>query len=96
MAEGQGDAVLESWTNLLANGALTMQYPTQMANIPKELLHRMQLDITGRVTLEEAPGFQTVWAAHYIKDLKTDLADIAAFFGGRPRRCARAGGPTAT
>ena len=73
-----------SWTDVLANGALTMQYLTQTANIPKELLHRMQPDITawlkaGRVTLEEAPGFLTVWAAHPIKDLKADLADIAAF-----------------
>ena len=48
---------------MLANGALTMQYLTQTANIPKELLHRMQPDITawlkaGRVSLEKVPCFQ--------------------------------------
>ena len=61
-----------SWTDVLANGNLTMQYLTQTANITAWLK-------AGRVTLEEAPGFLTVWAAHPIKDLRADLADIAAF-----------------
>ena len=78
-----------SWTDVLANGNLTMQYLTQTANIPKELLHRMQPDImawlkAGRVTLEEAPCFLTVWAAHPIT--RTPPRPC-----GRPRRCARAG-----
>ena len=73
-----------SWTDVLANGALTMEFLHKTTNIPKELLHRMQPDISawlkaGRVTLEEAPSFLSVWAAHPIRDLKADLADVAAF-----------------
>jgi len=73
-----------SWTDVLANSSLTMDYLHRSANIPKELLHRMQPDITawlkaGRVAVEEAPSFISVWAAHPIRDLKADLADVAAF-----------------
>lgn len=73
-----------SWTDVLANPCLTMAYLDQSVNIPKELLHRMQPDITawlkaGRVTVEEAPSFISIWAAHPIRDLRADLADVAAF-----------------
>ncbi len=73
-----------SWTDVLANSALTMDYLHRSANIPLELLHRMQPDITawltaGRARVEEAPSFISVWAAHPIRDLKADLADVAAF-----------------
>ena len=73
-----------SWTDVLANSALTLDYLHRSANIPKELLHRMQPDITawlkaGRVAVEEAPSSISVWAAHPIRDLKADLADVAAF-----------------
>lgn len=73
-----------SWTDVLANPALTMGYLHKSANIPHELLHKMQPDITawlkaGRVSVEEAPSFISVWAAHPIRDLKADLADVAAF-----------------
>lgn len=73
-----------SWTDVLANPRLTMGYLNGSLNIPKELLHRMQPDITawikaGRVSLEDGPSFLSIWAAHPIRDLKADLADIAAF-----------------
>ena len=73
-----------SWTDVLANPVLSMSFLHTQANIPKELLHRMQPDITawtkaGRVQIEEAHTFLSIWAAHPINDLKADLADIAAF-----------------
>lgn len=72
-----------SWTDVLANPALTMNFLNTHTKIPLELLHRMQPDITAwvrasRVRMEDAPSFLTVWAAHPINDLKADLADIAA------------------
>ena len=73
-----------SWTDVLANPQLTMSYLHSSVNIPKELLHRMQPDImawvrAGRVSVEDGPSFLSIWAAHPIRDLKADLADIAAF-----------------
>jgi hypothetical protein len=73
-----------SWTDVLASPGLTMQYLNETANIPKELLHRMQPDITawlraGRVHMDDAPTFMHLWAAHPIRDLKADLGDVIAF-----------------
>ena len=70
-----------TWTDVLANEGLTMEYLHTVTKIPKELLHRMQPDIkcwvqAGRVALADAPSFMHVWAAHPIKDLKADLGDI--------------------
>jgi len=64
-----------------------MDFLHRSANIPKELLHRMQPDISawlnaGRVRVEEAPSFISIWAAHPIRDLKADLADVASFKWG--------------
>jgi hypothetical protein len=73
-----------SWTDVLANGDLSMEYLHTQTKIPKELLHRMQPDIkawvqAGRVCAADAPSFAHVWAAHPIKDLKCDLGDIIGF-----------------
>lgn len=73
-----------TWTDVLANGSLTMEYLHTRTNIPKELLHRMQPDIkawlqAGRVVPSDAPSFAHLWAAHPVKDLKCDLGDIVSF-----------------
>ena len=73
-----------SWTDVLGNQDLTMQYLNKTIRIPLSLLHKMQPDITawiksGRASMEEAPVFLSVWAAHPIKDLKADLGDIVGF-----------------
>jgi len=73
-----------SWTDVLSNANLTMEHLHKTANIPKELLHRMQPDITawikaGRASVADAPSYIGVWAAHPLRDLKVDLAEIAAF-----------------
>ena len=73
-----------SWMDVLANGKLSMEYLHCHTKIPNELLHRMQPDIkawvkANRVSLSDAPNFINVWAAHPIKDLKSDLGDIIGF-----------------
>ena len=73
-----------SWTDVLANERLTMQYLHSSTKIPKELLHRMQPDIqswvqANRANLSDAASFIHVWDAHPIKDLKADLGDIIDF-----------------
>ena len=73
-----------TWTDVLANGELTMEYLHTHTKIPKELLHRMQPDIkawlqASRVHPADAPSFAHVWAAHPVKDLRSDLGDIIGF-----------------
>ena len=70
-----------TWTDVLANGKLSMEFLHSKTNIPKELLHRMQPDIkawlqAGRVGVEDAPSFMHIWTAHPIKDLDAQLHDI--------------------
>jgi hypothetical protein len=73
-----------TWTDVLANADLTMEYLHGHTRIPKELLHRMQPDIkawlqAGRITPSDAPSFAHLWAAHPVKDLRSDLGDIIGF-----------------
>ena len=70
-----------SWLDILANPVLTFSFLHSTTMIPKELLHRLQPDITswvkaGRMTLAETPGLLHIWVAHPIKDLKVDFGDI--------------------
>ena len=69
-----------SWNNVLSNDSLTFRYLHFDLNIAKELLHKMQPDISqwvkaGRVGLPDA-FLLTPWSAHPIKDLKADLGDV--------------------
>ena len=69
-----------SWNDVMANSQLTFAYLVGYTRIPKELLHRLQLDIgawvaAGRVMLEDPPAL-SIWGAHPIKDLKADLGDV--------------------
>ena len=73
-----------TWTDVLGNEKLSMDFLHSTTKIPKELLHRLQPDIkawvqAGRVRVEDAPSFIHIWAAHPIKDLKADLADVIGF-----------------
>ena len=73
-----------AWTDVLANGRLSMEFLHAKTNIPRELLHRMQPDIkawlqAGRVNVEESPSFMHVWAAHPTKDLGVQLEDLINF-----------------
>ncbi len=70
-----------TWTDVLANSALSMEYLHTKTRIPKELLHHMQQDIkawlqAGRVSVEYSPSFMHAWTAHPIKDLDAQLHDI--------------------
>ena len=72
------------WTDVLANGGLSMEFLHTKTNITKELLHRMQPDIkawlqAGRVSVEDAPSFLHIWAAHPMKDLNAGLDDLMHF-----------------
>ena len=72
------------WTDVLANGSLTMDFLNNKTKITKELLHHMQPDIkawvqSGRVRIEDAPQFMHVWPAHPFNDLKADLDDVINF-----------------
>ncbi len=69
-----------SWTDILSKSNLTFKYLTKEANIPKELLHRLQPDIQAwkkaeRIDLLDTPHL-TPWSAHPIRDLQADLSDI--------------------
>jgi hypothetical protein len=69
-----------SWTDVLYNERLTFSFLHCQACISKELLHRLQPDITAwvsakRVGLQDAPML-TLWGAHPIRDLKADLGDL--------------------
>lgn len=73
-----------TWTDVLGNERLSMEFLHTKTKIPKELLHRLQPDIkawlqAGRVRVEDAPSFINIWAAHPIRDLNADLADIMGF-----------------
>jgi hypothetical protein len=73
-----------TWTDVLANGSLSMEYLHTKTKITKELLHRMQPDIkcwlnAGRVSVEDTPFFMHVWTAHPIKDCNAGLEDIIRF-----------------
>ncbi len=69
-----------SWMDVLSNPLLTFSFLHIQTGIPKELLHRLQPDITawvaeGRVRLEDTPSLSQ-WGAHPIRDLNADLGDI--------------------
>ena len=69
-----------TWTDVCGNEALTFRLLNKKAKISKELLHRMQPDITawvvqGRVQLEDLASLGP-WGAHPIRDLKANLGDI--------------------
>ena len=73
-----------TWTDVLANGSLSMEFLHTKTKITKELLHRMQPDIkawlnAGRVSVEETPSFMHLWTAHPIKDLNAGLDDMIRF-----------------
>ena len=70
-----------SWMDILANPDLSIKFLTTTTKIPKELLHRLQPDITAwvraeRVSLAEVPKYLNTWVAHPLRDLKADLGDI--------------------
>jgi hypothetical protein len=72
------------WTDVLADGRLSMDFLHGKTKITKELLHRMQPDIkawvqAGRVRLEDAPSFLHVWPAHPVRDLKAGLEDMLLY-----------------
>ena len=69
-----------TWTDVLNNEALTFGFLHGSARIAKELLHRMQPDITawvssGRAGIEDLQHLGP-WGAHPIRDLKADLGDV--------------------
>jgi hypothetical protein len=72
-----------SWGDILANEKLSVEFLMQNANVPKELLHRLQPDLlawvqSGRIGLAETQCLHSVFAAHPIKDLKADFPDLVA------------------
>ena len=69
-----------TWTDVAGNDCLTFAFLNTRARIPKELLHRMQPDITAWVSLGRA-GLEDLaalgpWGAHPIRDLKANLGDL--------------------
>jgi hypothetical protein len=69
-----------TWTDVVGNERLTLQYLHRDVKIPKELLHRMQPDIKAWVALGRASvddmALLGPWGAHPMRDLNANLGDI--------------------
>lgn len=69
-----------SWTDVIGDSKLSFSFLCFQIRISKELLYRLQPDITawvksGKITLYDTPHLN-LWGAHPIRDLKADLGDI--------------------
>jgi len=69
-----------TWTDILARERLTFAFLITDARISRELLHRLQPDISAwvsanRVSMADITNLKA-WEAHPIRDLKADLGDL--------------------
>ena len=69
-----------TWADVAGNEKLTLVFLPKHARRPKELLHRLQPDVTawralGKVGVEDL-ALLSPWGVHPIRDLKANLGDL--------------------